>query len=184
MIDPVTFRRVNPNYPVSTPKSEDKDVLSDPGSQDNDESESSTDEHHTAQFDDGKEPKHKRKLVKDKKSDTYHIVHLPVDEKGNVVQKEDIEEIPSREDSGKCEFTDEEYLIANPVVFGFSFSEKLWAEFAVSGINDIEWDDGAFDSLVMPNEKKDIVRALVESHAHEAKNNIDDVIKGQSCFQI
>lgn len=188
MVDPATFRRINPNYPVSTPKSEDKDILSDSESHDSDESESSSDEegeYHTTQFDDEKkEPKPKKKLVKDKKSDTYHVIDLPVDEEGNVVQKEDIEEIPRRENFGEREFTDEEYLVASPVVLGFSFSEKLWVEFAVSGISDIEWNEGAFDSLIIPHDQKDTLKALVESHAHEAKKNIEDVIQGQYWVQI
>jgi hypothetical protein len=32
------------------------------------------------------------------------------------------------------EFSDEEYLIASPVVLGFAFAEKQWLGFAVSGV--------------------------------------------------
>lgn len=182
MIDPATFRRFNPNYPISTLKHGDKDILSDSESEDNDESEDSSDEegeNHTSQFDDGKkEPKPKKKLVKGEKTDTYHLVDVPVDEEGNVVQEEDIEDIPSQNDSGKREFTDEEYLIASPIALGFSFGEKLWLEFAVSGIQDVTWNESAFDSLVIPNEHKHVVKSLVESHERNAKKNIDDIIQG------
>ncbi len=182
MIDPATFRRFNPNYPISTLKPEDKDILSDSESDDNDESDDSSDEedeNHTSQFDDGKKkPKPKKKLVKNEETDTYHLVDVPVDEEGNVVQEEDIEEIPNPNGSGKREFTDEEYLIASPVALGFSFGEKLWLEFAVSGIQDVTWNESAFDSLVIPDDQKHVVRSLVESHERNAKKNIDDFIEG------
>jgi len=44
IVDPATFRRINPNYPISTPKFEDKDILSNSESYYSDESEGSSDE--------------------------------------------------------------------------------------------------------------------------------------------
>ncbi len=52
----------------------------------------------------------------------------------------------------------EEYLIAPPVVLGFAFAEKLWLEFTVSGVKDIVWNDGAYDSLVLEDNTKAIVK--------------------------
>jgi SpoVK/Ycf46/Vps4 family AAA+-type ATPase len=46
-------------------------------------------------------------------------------------------------------------------------------------VNEIEWNDGAFDSLVLPDNQKSIVKALVESHTFNAAQNIDDVIQGK-----
>lgn len=77
------------------------------------------------------------------------------------------------------EFTDEEYLIASPVVLGFAFAEKLWLEFTVSGINEIQWNEHAYESLVLESKTKDIVKALVESHKYHAAESIDDVIQGK-----
>lgn len=77
------------------------------------------------------------------------------------------------------EFSDEEYLIASPVVLGFSFAEKLWLEFTVSGIKDIQWNEAAYESLVLEPKTKDIVKALVESHKYHAAESIDDVIVGK-----
>jgi len=129
MIDSTTFRRFNPNYPISTLKHGDKNILSDSESENNDEFEDSSDEeseNHTSQFDDGKkEPKPKKKLIKDEKIDTYHLIDVPIDEEDNVVQEENIENISSQNDFGKREFTDEEYLIASSIALGFSFDEKL-----------------------------------------------------------
>ena len=99
MIDPATFRRINPNYPIPTLKARDKDVLSDSESDGSDEAENNSSDgesqDQTTQFDDGKkEPKTRRKLVQDKETNTYHCVDVPVDEEGNVVQVEKIKEIP------------------------------------------------------------------------------------------
>lgn len=55
-------------------------------------------------------------------------------------------------------FREEEYLIASPVVLGFAFSEKIWLEFMVTGVQDIQWDDKAYESLVLEPKTKDIVR--------------------------
>ena len=116
-----------------------------------------------------------------------------------------------KEDEKKQSFTDEEYLIASPLALGFSFGEKMWLEFSVSGecspesypsllvsskascfvmsranasnppsgISDIQWNEGAFESLIIPDDQKTVVRALVESHAFQAENNVDDVIRGK-----
>jgi hypothetical protein len=77
------------------------------------------------------------------------------------------------------EFSDEDYLIASPVVLGFAFAEKLWLEFTVSGVDEINWNEGAYESLVLESKTKDIVRALVESHKYHAAESIDDVIQGK-----
>ena len=182
VIDPATFRRINPNYPVSTLKPEDKDMLMIPESDDDSKSGSDEeDEYHTGQFDHGKKKKKrkpKQKLVKDEKTDTYHTVDVPVDQDGNVIQREDVEEIRTQNEPGKPDFTEEDYLIASPVALGFSFGEKLWLEFAVSGLQIINWDESAFDSLVLPQDQKEVVKSLVEFHERNAKENIDDIIQG------
>ena len=56
------------------------------------------------------------------------------------------------------EFSDEEYLIASPVVLGFAFAEKLWLEFTVSGVKEIQWNETAYESLVLEPKTKDIVK--------------------------
>ncbi|KAI1485452.1 hypothetical protein F5X96DRAFT_332167 [Biscogniauxia mediterranea] len=76
-------------------------------------------------------------------------------------------------------FSDEEYLLASPVVLGFAFAEKLWLEFTVSGVKEISWNEGAYDSLVLEPKTKDIVKALVESHKYHAAESVDDVIQGK-----
>lgn len=48
-------------------------------------------------------------------------------------------------------------------------------------VQEIEFNSGAFESLVLPEGQKDIVRALVESNTgiRGPRAGIDDVIKGK-----
>ena len=184
MVDPAIHRRINPNYPISTVKPKDPDILDEEEDSDGDscgccESSDEGAQKVPDQLEDADKPKTKMKLVMDE-NERPHIVEVEMDENGNEIQKEDIDRLPDEDDSVERQFSAEELLIASPVVLGFAFSEKLWLEFTVSGINDIDWNEGAFDSLVLPDNQKSIVKALVESHTFQASRNIDDVIQGQS----
>ena len=198
MVDPATFRRLKPNYQFSSIKPKETDLLSDSepegdAEEINESSSSSSDDHSQSDpLEDTDEyfqkkykqwkKTHKKKLIKDPdEPEGYHFVWVNIDEK----EPEDIETLPGKEqaaennDSTSPTFRDEEYLIASPVALGFSFTEKMWLEFAVSGIRDIQWNEGAFDSLIIPDDQKTVVKAMVESHEFEASKNIDDIIQGK-----
>jgi hypothetical protein len=204
MVDPAIHRRILPNYNISTVKPKDPDLL-ESDSEDEDEedcgcNQDSSDEGQGGSFEardrkghksDDDEPKMKMKVVLDEK-DEPHIVEVPVDADGQEIVVEKLEEVPSKmihkdsvavaveEDKKELPtFTDEEYLIASPVVLGFAFAEKLWLEFTVSGVKDIVWNEGAYDSLVLEDNTKEIVKALVESHKYHPAESIDDVIQGK-----
>jgi len=131
------------------------------------------------------------KLIRSENGKT-RTVEIEVDPRGEEVTVENLDELPSEKakkdaDAAALEekkqaipvFTDDEYLIASSVVLGFSFAEKLWLEFTVSGVRDIIWNDGAYESLVLPEDTKAIVKALVESHKYHPAQSIDDVIQGK-----
>lgn len=194
MIDPAIHRRINPNYPISTVRPKDPDLL-DPsevglGDAEDDDSEngcccgghgsdSDPDNNSCGSSD---RPRTKYKVIEDK-AGTNMVVEVEVDENGNEIEREKMDRIEGADgepvNTTERAFTDEELLIASPVVLGFAFSEKLWLEFSISGISDIEWNVDAFDSLVLPANQKSIVKALVESHTFHAAENIDDVIQGK-----
>jgi hypothetical protein len=195
MCDPAIFRRILPNYPISTVKPKDPDEISECDS-DSESGSCCGDSDNDARghsFDDPEEEKTKLKVVLDDKEQPQ-LVRVPVDADGNELKVEKLEEIQKKGKDGDSSdptvtddadkktpplFTDEEYLIASPVVLGFAFSEKMWLEFTVSGVKDIIWNTGAYESLVLPSNTKDIVKALVESHTHHAAESIDDVIQGK-----
>lgn len=185
MIDPALHRRINPNYPISTVKAKDPDLLDSDSEGDSDDccccASSSDDGHGDANDNDSEPPRPRYKLVRDKKGKAQ-LVEVEYDENGEEVPpKEDLDKVDkdNKNEDSTPDFTEEELLIASPVVLGFAFSEKLWLEFSVSGVKDIEWNEGAFDSLVLPDNQKSIVKALVESHSFHAAENIDDVIQGK-----
>ncbi|OMP88103.1 ATP-dependent zinc metalloprotease FtsH [Diplodia seriata] len=51
-------------------------------------------------------------------------------------------------------------------------------KFPIGGIREIEWNEGAFDSLVAPPEQKDLILAFAQTQA-KSKNCFDDVISGK-----
>ncbi|PNP83567.1 hypothetical protein FNYG_03130 [Fusarium nygamai] len=180
MIDPTIFRKTNPNYSVSTVKPKDPDII--------EEETSESDSGNCACGSDSEGAgmvKFVKKVYKDENGDV-HMVSFPKslvkDEPGNA----ELDELPSKnvegdddEDVDTVDFTDEDYLIASPVVLGFSFSEKQWLEFAVSCVNEIKWNEKAWDSLVLEDGTKDLIKALVKSRKYHAANTIDDVIQGK-----
>ena len=185
IVDPATFRRVNPNYPISLIKPKDADdLISDSEGDDCSCCEDGSDEEDALaggdkdldndEFGGGDKdkPKFKYKWVEDDSGDP-HFVAVEVDESGDPIRSQQIDRLEKRT------YTQEQLLLTSPVVLGFAFSEKLWLEFSLSGIHDIAWNDDAYDSLVLPGDKKSTVRALVESHKYHPAKAIDDVIQGK-----
>eukprot|EP01117_Protostelium_nocturnum_P004815 TRINITY_DN1745_c2_g1_i1.p1 TRINITY_DN1745_c2_g1~~TRINITY_DN1745_c2_g1_i1.p1 ORF type:complete len:518 (+),score=167.48 TRINITY_DN1745_c2_g1_i1:163-1716(+) len=70
-----------------------------------------------------------------------------------------------------------------PSVAGFSFSSKKWGEILVSQIAEIEFDDTAYDRLVLPADKKTLVKALVDQHQNNRKV-FSDIISGKGGGRI
>ena len=186
MIDPAIFRRINPNYPISLIKPKDQDDLfSDDDTSscgcDSDSDGLQRRRRRRDSSDEGSEkPTTKFKVIMDDK-DEARVVEVPIDEDGNEIRQEKLETVGKDDEvtTKEREFTEEELLIASPVVLGFAFSEKQWLEFTLSGVRDIQWNDGAFDSLVIPADRKLIVKALVSSHKFHPAQTIDDVVQGK-----
>ena len=193
MVDPAIFRRINPNYQISQIQAKDDDDYFEMSESDGDASSSccccdNTDEDEgdlaltrtrSGMEKEEKDERTKYKVVVDNDNNPI-VVEVPVDENGAEIRNQKLENLEGSAD-GKTQrqFTEEELLIASPVVLGFAFSEKLWLEFSLSGVRDIEWDEHAFEALVMPTNHKRIVKALVESHKFHAAKTIDDVIQGK-----
>ncbi|KAL2018379.1 hypothetical protein VTK56DRAFT_914 [Thermocarpiscus australiensis] len=198
MVDPSIHRRINPNYPVSLVRPKDHDVISDDEDTDDDsvccgcDSEAGGDGDH-----DDEKIKYVTKIIRDDKG-KVQFIRMPKFDDDEGDRKEKLDQVPAQNEEspqksgdetaapadGKetktlPEFTDEEYLIASPVVLGFAFAEKLWLEFTVSGVKEIQWNETAYESLVLEPQTKDIVKALVESHKYHPAESIDDVIQGK-----
>ena len=75
--------------------------------------------------------------------------------------------------------TDEEAMLTNATVRGYSFSQKLFLEFFVDKLKPIEWNSNCFDSLVLDPSIKKTVQALVSTHTRKRENSFDDIVKGK-----
>jgi len=76
------------------------------------------------------------------------------------------------------ELTEEQLMLCGPEVRGFDLKNKKWFMLQVAGIEDIAWDEEAFESLVLPNEEKDLLLAFSESKINK-EVNFDDFITGK-----
>ncbi len=179
MIDPSIHRRINPNYPISLVRPKDHDVISDDEDSDYESgccgcgTDSEYDSPDRALEDGEEKAKYVTKVIQDKKGKLQFIRMPKLDDDGDDAAKEKLDQVQSKSEEGAeengedpamkeekkvPEFSDEEYLIASPVVLGFAFAEKLWLEFTVSGVKEIQWNETAYDSLVLEPKTKDIVK--------------------------
>jgi hypothetical protein len=89
----------------------------------------------------------------------------------------DDEDDKGRENSGEAfqssALTEEKLLITSPLVVGFSLSEKCWMEFSLSGIEDVNWSNDAFDSLVLPYCIKKNLTDLISRHLLDQTQNVE-----------
>ena len=59
------------------------------------------------------------------------------------------------------QLSDAELIILPPSIHGFDFQEKEWISLNVDLIEDIKWNKGAFDRLVLPKRTKELIQALI-----------------------
>ena len=184
MIDPAIFRRIQPNYPLSYIKPDELDREGEEAEQEmsDDGCCSSDDDEDVSESEKPVKDPVRIVLWKDSKGKKHHIPLLQstIDAENGVGDNETTKlETDDMGNMANHIFSEEELLIASPVVLGFAFSEKLWLEFSLSGIEEIQWNSEAFESLVLPDKIKSNLKGLVSSHRFNAARTIDDVIQGK-----
>ncbi|KAH5617453.1 hypothetical protein HBI23_256600 [Parastagonospora nodorum] len=135
MVDPATFRRVNPNYPYANKwehvDHEDRVRASiDRGPTDLAKTAGT---HTCAPYEE-----HTRTQC--------HSSRKPLQRCSAIVSKVSCEVDSIAEPSERARFTEEELLVSSPVVLGFDLAEKCWLEFSVSGLHEIQWNENALHS--------------------------------------
>ena len=63
-------------------------------------------------------------------------------------------------------------------VRGYCLTSKSWAQFDVDSVSDIQWNDDAFDALVMPKHRKHLIEALIQQQQVH-KSDVDDIVRGK-----
>jgi hypothetical protein len=93
-------------------------------------------------------------------------------------------------DAHLAPLTDDQCLLASPLVRGYAFTEKKFLDFFVDKISPIEWNTSCFEQLVLPDEQKELVQALVSEHTQRVNTSsapggqasasqFDDIVKGK-----
>jgi len=70
-----------------------------------------------------------------------------------------------------------EFHLCAPTVRGYSFVSKSWGRFAADQLTKIRWYGNAFEHLVLPEEKKTLIKSLVNA---DRSQMITDVVQGKS----
>jgi hypothetical protein len=71
-----------------------------------------------------------------------------------------------------------------PAVVGFSFTAKTWGHILVNGLEAIQFHDRAFDQLVLAEERKQLIRALVRFGGEPGADDIVGGKRGGSIFLL
>lgn len=76
--------------------------------------------------------------------------------------------------------TDDNYLNCAYWINGFSLTHKKWCQMVVEAMEEIKWNHQAFQKLVIDEDRRQLIHALVKAHRNDA-TTFDDIIqnKGQ-----
>jgi len=100
--------------------------------------------------------------------------HPEYDYRGNIVQ-------PTSNEG--TEISANEHYMCWPTIGGFSFAAKAWGEIMVSRVTSIEFDTEAYDRLVLAEDRKVLIKALVDQQQSN-RTVFRDIISGKGGGRI
>ncbi|KAJ6453758.1 hypothetical protein C8R45DRAFT_631011 [Mycena sanguinolenta] len=153
MVDRATFHRLNANYSFPTPV---------PPKNENDGVDVNGMPHGHQSFDMYGQP---------------IIMPPPVGMPGQSLNDTALVHAQANATTETAELSAEDLLLTPTIVYGFSLSDKVWLEFDVTKVLPVQWNEDAFANLVLPADRKTLLRSLVEAHHEEA--GFDDFVKGK-----
>ncbi|TGJ79950.1 hypothetical protein E0Z10_g8819 [Xylaria hypoxylon] len=93
-------------------------------------------------------------------------VWLPYTETGRVViDKATFQEDNSSKTPGIAK-AEPEPMFCPPFVIGYSLAKKEWCRFLVTNLSPVKWKDDAWEKLILEDEQKLVLQALVTSHSY------------------
>ncbi|KAL0937400.1 AAA family [Colletotrichum truncatum] len=99
--------------------------------------------------------------------DKFPDIWLPYTESGKVViDRKTFQNDYYKSVAAIKKVPDPNPLTCPPYVFGFSLSRKLWCRFFVENIGSVQWKTYVWDSLILEESQKLVIRALITSHAY------------------
>ncbi|KAL8759199.1 MAG: hypothetical protein Q9184_003693, partial [Pyrenodesmia sp. 2 TL-2023] len=66
--------------------------------------------------------------------------------------------------------TEDQLLVCVSSVKGYSLRNKRWLDFFVDSIEDIDWDDGAWDNVVLEDDLKDLIISMSKGHLQRQRD--------------
>jgi hypothetical protein len=83
------------------------------------------------------------------------------------------------EAKSEAKFTAEEIMTCHPYLPAFSLDLKKWGQFSVADIQEVSYNDQAFQGLVLSEEKKKLISSLVGEQNFIEDSEFDDLIRGK-----
>ncbi|KAI0540401.1 P-loop containing nucleoside triphosphate hydrolase protein [Xylaria digitata] len=97
---------------------------------------------------------------------TADPIWLPYTETGRVViDKATFQEDHASKTPGIVR-AEPEPMFCPPFVIGYSLAKKEWCRFLVTNLSPVKWKDDAWDKLILEEEQKLVLQALVTSHSY------------------
>ncbi len=76
------------------------------------------------------------------------------------------------------DLTEDQLLMCAYWINGFSFAQKTWCQLAVSALSDVIWNDEAFKKLVINENRRRLIHALVKAHRQD-EAAFDDIVQNK-----
>ncbi|KAG8530800.1 uncharacterized protein KY384_004157 [Bacidia gigantensis] len=76
------------------------------------------------------------------------------------------------------DLTEDQLLVCAYWINGFSFTAKVWGQFALIGCTEVVWNEGAFQKIVIREERRRIIHGLVKAHRQD-ETAFDDIVQNK-----
>ncbi|KAK5110649.1 hypothetical protein LTR62_005689 [Meristemomyces frigidus] len=76
------------------------------------------------------------------------------------------------------QLSEDQKMICTPLVRGYALKEKMWLNFFVNAVQDVDFSTRAFESLVLPKSQKELILGFTETQ-QSYRSQFDDVIEGK-----
>ncbi|KAH6682238.1 P-loop containing nucleoside triphosphate hydrolase protein [Plectosphaerella plurivora] len=111
----------------------------------------------------------------------FGAIWVPFTETGRIVLDRKTFEEDNFDRHVKVQEQDEpELMLCPPYSIGFSLDRKEWCRYLVDNLREVTWKDDAWKSLILDEEEKTVLQALVTSHRYpgNARNQPEQKGKG------
>ncbi|CAI7657647.1 unnamed protein product [Penicillium glandicola] len=106
-------------------------------------------------------------------------VWLPYTELGRVILDRKTFQEDQYSNASRVQAKTPDPLCCPPYEYGFSLSRKEWCRFFIDNIEDVQWKENAWDSLIIGDHEKLVLQSLVTSHSYPEDSRNQTLQKGK-----